>query len=332
VGKYAIDGTNIKNFIFHVIHHGEDKPTYLEEADIEGFTEFFHARLKDTATGDGYKFNSDSRCKELITEFITGNLDFVFFSQKIAKLFNDQGRSSVKPGALVVMIVGDDVNQYLSLIKFDHEEIVSYKIEHNKALLEEIQNNFTRSKKAMQKSVLINISNNICGDLLVIDRNSNIIADFFRKFLDAQKIRNDKENTKALCNILTELKNKFKYDFSPDFRKSFTGKVYTVINNMDYFDKDIFFDQLFSEYANNEKLKKKYDNLLEKHQLIGEKFKPDSNVPTKPKYILKKTKEGIDIKIPIDAIDTVKEQQLNDANTQIIITTREIVKDEPHYK
>jgi hypothetical protein len=60
--------------------------------------------------------------------------------------------------------------ELFSLIKYDSEEVISYNLIKNdtRAVLQEITNSFTKSKNALQKSALIELTKQ-GGNLVVID-------------------------------------------------------------------------------------------------------------------------------------------------------------------
>jgi hypothetical protein len=97
------------------------------------------------------------------------------------------------------MALSAGAHRLFSVIKYDHEQVLSYDIEGDaRAVLHEIANSFTKSAEALQKSALIELTD-IGGELVVVDRKVQAdITDFFKGFLTVKRAYTEAELTGAL--------------------------------------------------------------------------------------------------------------------------------------
>jgi hypothetical protein len=67
LSQAELAGLKIRNFIFHVVHHGEDTPILFEDAPLGNFEQFFLDRVRDTLRGNRFVFVDASRTCELLS-------------------------------------------------------------------------------------------------------------------------------------------------------------------------------------------------------------------------------------------------------------------------
>src|SRR6202035_3711770 len=90
------------------------------------------------------------------------------------------------------------------LIKYDHERVLTYRVQTRRALLSAVQNSFTESPNALHKSALIELART-GGELTVIDRTvRKDITDFFRGFLNVRRKYENKQMTAEVGKAVYE--------------------------------------------------------------------------------------------------------------------------------
>ena len=57
LSKEQLAALRITRFVFHVVHHGESEPFFLDEIDVGEFEPFFLERVKSILKGTAFEFN-----------------------------------------------------------------------------------------------------------------------------------------------------------------------------------------------------------------------------------------------------------------------------------
>lgn len=300
-----LDSISIERFIFHIVQKNEDDPILLEETPIGEFEEFFLERIKDTMKGNKFEFVEDSNTHRLLKEIHNSPDCFISNSKKLARDFHANRSRSIKPGVFFVIELLSESRKLYSLIKYDHEQVLTYNVEKDsKAVLMEISNSFTKSKDSLHKSALISVDEN-GGDLIVIDRTvSYDITKFFRAFLNVKRKYSEKEMTSVVNEAIIDTVRKHRDELPREVTSKIRTDSFTTIENTEIFDSEQFFNKVLGSHG-NEKIKKTFDKILKDKHLEGESFKFDSKGLKKPKERKLKTKEGVKIHYGESAEDTV---------------------------
>ena len=56
ISEKEFGSLGIKEFIFHVVHHGPDQPILFDETPLDDFEGFFLERVRDTLRGNRFVF------------------------------------------------------------------------------------------------------------------------------------------------------------------------------------------------------------------------------------------------------------------------------------
>lgn len=325
LSQEEIDALRIERFIFHVVHHGQEEATLLEETPLGDFESFFLGRVMDTLEGNRFQFVTGSPTCDLLRECMLDGGKFVENSKKLAIDFHGRHDKRIKPGVLIVMLLSAGDNRLFSLIKYDHEQVLTYDIEGGaRAVLREIANSLTKSKKALHKSALIRLKDD-GGDIIVVDYTvRHEITDFFRGFLNSKRKYTSKEMTQTIHKCTLNTMKVHQSSLPEDVTRNISKRVFEAIQETDIFEEDSFVDKVFGPYA-SERIRKTFKTNLEKNDLAGESFTLDKRVVKRPRAFKWRTQEGVEIKYGQDAEDTVKiEPGAGSEKTVIKITTTKL--------
>lgn len=311
----------IRDFIFHVVHHGDDQPVLFDETPIGAFEKFFLERIRDTLKGNRFIFLEGSVTAAALNEIQTDGSKFVDISKTLARAFHTRGDRRIKLGVLILIRLSAGPRILFSIIKYDHETTLSYDVAQNSsAVLKEIANSFTKSKEAMQKSALIELNEN-GGDLVVIDRKvAADISEFFRGFLTVRRAYDQDELTGALEKVIRATVKAHRDDLPAEIVSKVRERLYNTVQKREDFEEDQFFSEFFGADGSDE-IKKTYQKLLKTNNIDGEIFKLSKAVIAKPRPTKYSTAEGVNLDIQERAQATVDIHYNVDGGAVIKITT-----------
>ncbi len=318
-----IDEIDITNFIFHVIHHGEDKPILLDNTPLGRFERFFKERLSEVIDGNNFFFDDDSSFLEKM-KLIDENIQrFTILSKEMAKDFHSHQDGRIAPGVMILMRVRiQDVPQY-ALIKYDHENVLTYVQDGNEAILKEISNTFSKSKSALQKAAIVNLSDQKPRAIIVDKSDRKNITQFFKGFLGVIRKYESKTLTDKIRRAFLATVRNFKDELPTDYTSRASHIFYDFVQNNDSFERDDFVEKIFGEHY-KDLMENVFDKNLKKEDISGEEFSFDKSI-TKPREIKYKTAEGVLIQYSEDAEDTVNINNDQPDKTIITITTTKLV-------
>lgn len=328
ISDEQIQVLKIEQFIFHVVQHGENDPILLDETSIGEFEDFFLDRVRDTLKGNKFEFNRGSFTFQLLKEILDDSNKFVENSKKLAIDFHSRKDKRIKPGVIIIMRISADDTDFFSLIKYDHEQVLTYDLQDNtRAILQEISNSFTKSKESLHKSALISL-NNDGGELIVIDKTVQYdITEFFKGFLNVKRKYTDEEMTQYIHDSIIKTAQYHRNELPPEITGKIRSISFNAIQTLDTFDADKYFDIVFGVHG-SENIKKTFNNSLRKKNLDGESFRFDKKAITQPKEKKYRTKEGVRIRYGEEAEDKVSiKLGNNNIDTIITIKTRQLIEE-----
>lgn len=317
-----IENLSIDKFIFHVVHQRTDEPILLEETPIDGFESFFLARAMETLKGNRFVFADGSITRTLLKQALKDEKDFVPVSKTLAQSFHAGRDNRIKPGVMILMKLVTGQRKLLSVLKYDHEEAVTYDITDDaKAILKAIANSFTKSADALQKSALIEISD-ASDQIVVIDKTvRHEITDFFRGFLACKRLYDEAQMTKVVETLVVEVVKRHQQNLPNDITQNVRDRYYEAVQRRDSFNANEFFAEFFGAHGSAE-VRASFDNLLIKKGMQGEVFKFDKGAVKMQRPQKYKTAEGVKIEIPAQASDTVKREDTLTGTIVTITTSR----------
>lgn len=324
LSQEEVDNLSIDKFIFHVVHHHNDEPILLDETPIGDFEDFFLERAMETLRGNRFTFADGSITRTLLKQVLDDANQFVSVSKTLAQTFHAGRDMRIKPGVMILMTLVTGQRKLLSVLKYDHEEAVTYDITDDaKAILKAIANSFTKSADALQKSALIEIIDGDGDDnIVVVDKTvRHEITDFFRGFLACKRLFDDKQMTLAVETLVVDVVKKHQHEMPNDITQNVRDRYYEVVQKRDKFDATEFFAEFFGAHG-SDAVRASFNKSLAKKGMEGEVFRFDKGAVKKRRPQKYRTAEGVKIDIPEQASDTVKTKATATGTVVTITTTR----------
>ena len=312
-----IEEIEITHFIFHVVHHGEDDPILLNKTPIGRFEFFFKKRVSEVINGNSFYFEENSTLLKEIKLIDENILRFVETSKKLAQKFHENKDKRIKPGVMILMRVRiKEIPQFI-LIKYDHENVLTYTQDGAEAILKEISNTFSKSKSALQKSAIINLQLDQPLAIIVDKSERNNITQFFKEFLGVFRKYNDKVLTEKVRNAFLSTVRTFNETLPTDYTSRASYIFYDLVQKNESFERDNFLERIFGEHYHDE-MEVEFDKNLKRNDITGEEFLFDKSLK-RPKELKYKTAEGVLIQYSSEAEDTVS---IVNEPSQTIITIK----------
>ena len=320
-----IEKLRIERFIFHVVQHGAERPILLDDTPIATFEPFFLDRVKETLRGNRFVFVDGSTTCGLLRKIGADPRQFVEVSKALATDFHSRQDKRIKAGVLILMTLRVSKRTLYSLIKFDHEQVVSYDLVKTKAVLKEISNSFTKSPDALHKSALIELTAT-GGNVVVVDRTVRAdITEFFKGFLNVRRKYDGSEMTKRLGDIVLGTVKDHQNELPGEITRRARDRLYDLVQHRETFDADQFVSEYFGAHGTDD-IRATFDRRLEKSGLEGERFRFDRNAVVKPSVRKYRTVEGVKLEYGEDAQDTVKITSKAGGSTIITIQTSKLIE------
>jgi hypothetical protein len=315
-----IANLEIKHFIFHVVHHGEQAPGLFDEVSLDGFEDFFIERIKETLRGNKFDFTAVSQVRATLNKWEAKKLSFVDMSKDLARHFHGLGDKRNTPGVLIVMLLTSGAQTFYSLVKYDSSRVVAFARKGAKAVLQEINQNFTDSPKALQKSALISLSEK-SHNIAIIDVQKRAgISDIFKKFLGVERSREEAELTKTLLKAVKQTVSLHTETLPSALGYKAADTVRAIAEKQKDFNEAVFFDQFFGA-AGDEQVRETFRAQLEKNGLAGEVFTYVPEALPVGALTRLRTREGITVHI---AAGAEQWYEINPEGTEIIIRTEHL--------
>lgn len=321
----------ITRFIFHVVHHGEPEPIFLDEIETGEFESFFLDRVKSILKGTAFEFNPQAAVCTLLENLNNDSSTFVELSRQLAVDFHAHGLDDkrIKKGVMILIKLSTLEKELFAIIKYEHDEVLRYSNDGSRVVLESVTDTFTRSPDAMQKAALIDMSEEN-PVVMVLDRNVRAgISGFFQGFLNVRRRKSEREVTESLWNVVKNTSNKHIDELPKDFPRDIQQRTDEILKNKDNVNNEEFFDQVFGPYA-NDSIKSTYRSYLQKEDLENEQFYLDREAAAvlMPKKRKIKTAEGVTIYFSEKSESTVQISYGQNGEKDVIIIETARIREE----
>lgn len=300
----------IEHFIFHIIRKDDDRPRFLVEVELTPAQRtFFSQRIADSAEGTQYVFRDKvegttaRRCQRIISDPESTFLDE---SRHLTTDFKEQHRGNVSDGVFVIALFTAEMDgarvPMIALIKMDHRRVLEYVIEETdegrKAVMKEIMNSFVEERAAVQKSAIIDISENYEWDILASERSNRIgIAAYFRLFLYADERQSPSTLTRNSITAVGAWAKGHKGQLLEPAR-AYRQRAIQFMEDNDNFETERFLEVVVHD-KDDERKQVLMDSLrveLEERGIAGQRFSPSpASIPGKDKKNKVQTAEGVTI-------------------------------------
>lgn len=344
LSKNQIESLQIEEFIFHIINTegDEEKTIFLDSVELAAAQKkFFLDRLKDCAKGTQYIFREDDvdSLKDKCHAYTSGSTTFNEASKEITKSFSKLHAGSAADGLFVVSKVSylssaNDYKSLLFLVKLDKTATLSYSYVEEagikKAVINEVPNALSESKRAVQKSALVDLSDTHVWDVLAYDRVDAELTDYFKRFLGV--------NARKTASIMTQEAHKAVRTWARqiDVAKlsegedatTLIGRSLSFFESIEDFDTDKFIGAVV-RHADPVMKKALCDELydtLAKEGIAGTTFKSTpSSISRKDKKTTYETAEGVVITYQGDQETAgITRKTLADGRETITIVTNKV--------
>ncbi len=305
----------ILDFIFHIIEleDGKDeKMEFLDEVTLhEKQKAFFLERLREVLEGTQYVFLPDAVfLKDKCAQLATQPSEFNALSRQIAGEFARAHGNQMSEGIVVVSVVrflasANNWKRLLLLIKLDKTASFSYSREvvngKQIAVMDEISNALAESKKAVQKSAVVDAEGYFAWSVLAYDRNTKPrLTDYFKAFLGVTERHPDSELTRMTDKAVKKWARALSKDDLPTNEDAarYIGRSMNYLKDRDTFDSESFIDAVVRDEDPQRKqaLAEKLRLALATAGIAGQQFTPQPGSLTsrerKQQYV---TEEGVTI-------------------------------------
>lgn len=319
----------VKQFIFHVVHHGEPEPTFFEELEIGEFEPFFLERVKSILKGTPYEFNPQSDVCKILESVNEDSSLFLEQSRKLAVNLHSHGMDDkrIKKGVMILMSLITLDKELFAIIKYEHDQVLRYRNDGAKVVLENVADTFTQSADAMQKAALIDMSEDN-PVVMVLDRNVRAgISGFFQGFLNVRRAKSERELTETLLDVVRNTSNKHLDVLPPDYTREIQARADEFMQNGGQFNDNEFFTKVFGPDA-DDSVRNTYKHFIEKEDLVNEQFYLDKEAASVAKKRKFKTAEGVTIYFGDKAASTVKISYGQNGEKDVIIIESSRVREE----
>lgn len=301
-----LENLTIRRMILHVVGGDEFEPE--EEQDVE-HSEFFIDRIRDTDVASVHQFSDLSATKRMAGDIAQGNITFQDAAQTLSREFARFHSGNAVDGAFFIfeLDAGRVETKFYSLIKYDYREAIERRNVDDRSLLRRIVNAFIADKKAIQKSALIRVTDGVVSpDVAARDRarQSPDIGDYFARFLDVQRIRDNQQLTRDLVVALRKILESCE-DILPEGGVSRAlATARTHLRERQVINEEAITDAITSAAGHPtsertiNRIQRDVERKLKTAKLDGVAFNPDRSVLRKAPMRQLKTTEGITLKYP----------------------------------
>ncbi|KIY42039.1 hypothetical protein TZ03_04840 [Pseudomonas sp. 10-1B] len=289
------ESLEIVSFIFHIIEPDaevDEDVVFLDEVELQAKQKvFFLDRLREIAEGTQYVFKQDAvHLKEKCQQLLDEPHRFIEFSRQITTDFSGRHKGHMAAGVFIVSVVkylatAHDWRQLVFVVKMDKQPSFTYSYEEKDgrrvAVINEVQNSLNESKNAIQKSALIDVSDQFAWDVLAFDRVQRPgLGDYFRGFLGVTERQQDSVLTRAAHVQVRKWAKKLTAEQLPpgEDLNTFLGRSLNYLSDHDTFDTDEYLNAVVRDEDANRKaeLVRSLRDALAEGGVAGQQFRPQA--------------------------------------------------------
>ena len=333
---------HVEDLIFHVVGKADTDLVLMDEvapsgADVQHLA-WFLGRLRSTNDGNIFDFISPSAVRNALVTIRDDPGAFVAQSRELARAFQNTHHGGTSKGLLLVLRLSCHGQPLYALMKYDHEESLSYLTDvaggKRMAKVNRIPNTLVQNAEAIQKAAIIRLTND-GGEMCVRDRNARKgISDYFRTFLAVRRRFTDDVLTEKLAGAVKSAVRKVIDEFPPDVAGNLNQRIYDAIQRTQGFtpeDPLPFLTAIVGPIPEGSKLPQAFARELARAGTDQEAFDFDKSAVRKPLKRSITTQEGIRVIYDEADKDLIYEEE-RDGRTFITINSARITErdDEPN--
>ncbi|MEZ9565313.1 nucleoid-associated protein [Vibrio artabrorum] len=198
----VIDSLQIENFIYHVIRHDLEEPSFNDEITLEQEQkEFFEKQIRRACEGTQFLFGNpaDNTCRIDCLDILDDSLTLVPKSRLLTQRFFSAHNRTMSDGIFIVAVVsvllGDQRYKLLSFLKIDFTTVYQQKRNEvngrHVVSLTRIIDSLADTPRALQKWAILDPGAEFAWDVIALQRGktekvkdtNEAISDYFRNFL-----------------------------------------------------------------------------------------------------------------------------------------------------
>jgi hypothetical protein len=318
----------IERMNFQIVGEGGFDPrpamAAVEHAD------FFIGRIREVDVASAFSFADLSETKTTIEDMAAGRTRFANGAVALAREFDRHHVGQSKAGAFFVFELGggDAATKLYALLKYDYSEVLTLRQRGAGDQLRRIVQAFVKDKRALQKSALVRVVDGVAEiEVSATDRGarSPSITDFFTRFLNVHRERDDIELNKAASDALHDIMHSVPSEVWPDNAAAALARMREALRTSAVISDDVVRDAVWVAAGRPEEdevielLRDHANSALRKRRIAGLEFPPNASVFRVASKRRIKTVENIKIEYP-DSLSGVKVTTERAANGSAVIT------------
>lgn len=285
----VIESLQIENFIYHVIRHDLDEPSFNDEVALEQEQkEFFEKQIRRSCEGTQFLFSNPeyNNCCIDCVDILNDTTSLVPKSRMLAQRFFTAHNLTMSDGifivAVVSVLIGDERYKLLSFLKIDFTTV--YQQRRNNVdgrqivSLTRILDSLADTPKALQKWAIIDPGTEFSWDVIALQRGktgkekdtNEAISDYFRSFLQVIVRDNPSSLTKKTVASTSDW-SKDVAGMLPSHVKHTDIKARSVsyFDSHEQFDTDSYTDHVLGTFIPSELME---DGLSDEQQQEKERY------------------------------------------------------------
>lgn len=318
----------IDRMIFHVVGPEEANLMLLEEIEPGDHAAFFVDRVRSAANGVMFDFVKASPVLAALRAIEADADSFAPQTKELATLFNTMHSGAASMGVFLVFLLSVGGERLYAIIKYDHEEVLSYTIKEEKdvrrALIAALTSTFVRSPDALQKAAIIRLTPT-GGELSVRDRMApSKITRYFVGFLGAQRRFEADQLTSTLSDIAKKTARKHAATLGTSVMSQLNRRVYEAVQAQTGFDpanREPFLAAVFGPLGEDSPVRATFDKELRNSRIENEVFDFDRQALPRPRRRHMVTDEGIEVIYDRQFEELVRRENLPGGGQRIVIET-----------
>lgn len=323
-----LDEIRIERMIFHVVGPGEGDLVLLEEIEPGDHADFFLDRIRSASGGIMFDFLPASPVLASIRRIEEDSTCFVSQTKDLAALFKGMHSGAASMGVFLVFILTAGAERYYAIVKYDHEEVLSYIIEEEedirRALIAALQSTFVRSPDALQKAAICRLTP-LGGELSIRDRVSpSKISKYFQGFLGAKRRFMPSQLTSSLSDLTKRTAKKHAAELGTTVMGQINRRVYDAVQTQPGFDpnnREPYLTAVFGPLPGDSAVRRTFLRELRNLRMENEIFDFDRTAVMRPRRKRLVTDEGIEIIYDRQYDDRIRREPSDSGGERIVIET-----------
>lgn len=337
LSEEQLESLRIERMIFHVVGPEPEHLVLLQEMEPGPHADFFLDRIRSTNGGMMFDFVESSNLLLKLRAIEADASQFAVCTQHLAETFKLGHGRNASAGVFMVFTLSAATERFYALVKYDHETVLSYKIEETpegrKAAIAALHDTFVKAPDALQKSAIVRLIGE-GGELCIRDRSAPTRgSQYFTTFLGARRRFESTQLTKKLCEIAKAVARSNSKILAPDVLRNLNRRIYDVVQASDGFDpanKEPFLAAVYGPLPADSKIRTDFDRALKAERIESESFDFERNAVARPGKQHIVTDEGIEVIWDRQYDDKIRRDSLPGGGTRITIETSGVRVDDDY--